>query len=153
MRGPPGAAHRLAVEERGALGLISYNSNQRSGWWRDDVDLVRWGHLEPRPPNLRPHDLGPRGEDLRRRLAAGTGSPPCHRRAGAMWLSMRDRDCIPAAIVQGRDRLQLPLRSSKPAATAVAAARPFSDRAGHRKLVDEKSLRTDADDQFVFPSR
>ncbi len=46
--GPPAAAHRLAVEERGARGLISYTSNQQTGWWRDDVDLVRWGHLDAR---------------------------------------------------------------------------------------------------------
>ncbi len=44
----PGACHRLAVEERGALGLVSYNSNQPSAWWRDDQDLIRWGHLDAR---------------------------------------------------------------------------------------------------------
>jgi aminopeptidase YwaD len=44
----PAACHRLAVEERGAVGLVSYNSNQVSAWWRDDQDLIRWGHLDPR---------------------------------------------------------------------------------------------------------
>src|SRR6185436_15204950 len=44
----PSACHRLAVEELGAVGLISYNSNQVSAWWRDDQDLVRWGHLDAR---------------------------------------------------------------------------------------------------------
>jgi hypothetical protein len=44
----PGVCHRLAVEDRGAAGLVSYNSNQVSGWWRDDQDLVRWGHLDAR---------------------------------------------------------------------------------------------------------
>jgi hypothetical protein len=44
----PSACHRLAVEERGAIGLVSYNSNQVSGWWRDDPDLIRWGHLDAR---------------------------------------------------------------------------------------------------------
>ena len=44
--GPLAVVHRLAVEERGALGLVSYNSNQRTAWWRDDEDLVRWGHLD-----------------------------------------------------------------------------------------------------------
>jgi aminopeptidase YwaD len=44
----PSVCHRLAVEERGAVGLVSYNSNQISGWWRDDQDLVRWGHLDAR---------------------------------------------------------------------------------------------------------
>ncbi|HEX3703436.1 MAG TPA: M28 family peptidase [Vicinamibacterales bacterium] len=44
----PGVCHRLAVEERGAKGLVSYNSNQPSAWWRDDQDLIRWGHLDAR---------------------------------------------------------------------------------------------------------
>jgi hypothetical protein len=44
----PSACHRQAVEQRGALGLISYNSNQVSAWWRDDQDLIRWGHLDAR---------------------------------------------------------------------------------------------------------
>jgi aminopeptidase YwaD len=44
----PGVCHKLAVEEHGAVGLVSYNSNQVSGWWRDDEDLVRWGHLDAR---------------------------------------------------------------------------------------------------------
>ncbi len=44
----PSACHRQAVEEQGAAGLVSYNSNQVSGWWRDNADLIRWGHLDPR---------------------------------------------------------------------------------------------------------
>jgi aminopeptidase YwaD len=44
----PSACHRQAVEEHGAAGLVSYNSNQVSAWWRDDQDLVRWGHLDSR---------------------------------------------------------------------------------------------------------
>src|SRR3954470_23309716 len=44
----PSACHRLAVEELGAAGLVSYNSNQVSAWWRDDQDLIRWGHLDSR---------------------------------------------------------------------------------------------------------
>ena len=44
----PSACHRRAVAERGALGLVSYNSNQVSAWWRDDQDLIRWGHLDAR---------------------------------------------------------------------------------------------------------
>jgi hypothetical protein len=41
------AVHRLAVEERGAAGILSYFPNQRTGWSGDDPDLVRWGHLDP----------------------------------------------------------------------------------------------------------
>jgi hypothetical protein len=44
----PSACHRIAVEELGAAGLVSYNSNQVSAWWRDDTDLIRWGHLDAR---------------------------------------------------------------------------------------------------------
>jgi len=44
----PAACHRQAVEELGAAGLVSYNSNQVSAWWRDDQDLIRWGHLDAR---------------------------------------------------------------------------------------------------------
>ncbi len=44
----PSACHRLAVEELGAVGLVSYNSNQVSAWWRDNPDLIRWGHLDAR---------------------------------------------------------------------------------------------------------
>jgi aminopeptidase YwaD len=44
----PSACHRLAVEELGAAGLVSYNSNQVSAWWRDNADLIRWGHLDAR---------------------------------------------------------------------------------------------------------
>src|SRR4029079_14597128 len=44
----PAACHGQAVEQRGALGLVSYAPNQASAWWRDDQDLVRWGHLDAR---------------------------------------------------------------------------------------------------------
>jgi aminopeptidase YwaD len=44
----PSACHRQAVEELGAAGLVSYNANQVSAWWRDDQDLIRWGHLDAR---------------------------------------------------------------------------------------------------------
>lgn len=49
--GPLPTVHREAVEERGALGILSYYPNQRTGWSGDDEDLVRWGHLDP--SNLR----------------------------------------------------------------------------------------------------
>src|SRR5437867_9304956 len=47
----PSACHYQAVEQRGALGLVSYNSNQVSAWWRDNQDLIRWGHLDARGRN------------------------------------------------------------------------------------------------------
>jgi aminopeptidase YwaD len=39
--------HRLAVEERGAVGIVSDFPNQRTAWSGLDPDLVRWGHLSP----------------------------------------------------------------------------------------------------------
>ena len=45
--GPLALVHRLAVEERGALGFLSDFPNQTTAWSGDDPDLVRWGHLSP----------------------------------------------------------------------------------------------------------
>jgi hypothetical protein len=45
--GPLAVVHRLAVEERGAAGIVSDFPNQRTGWSGLDPDLVRWGHLSP----------------------------------------------------------------------------------------------------------
>jgi aminopeptidase YwaD len=45
--GPLAAVHRLAVEERGAAGIVSVFPNQRTAWSGLDPDLVRWGHLSP----------------------------------------------------------------------------------------------------------
>lgn len=42
----PGAAAKLAVEKYGAAGILSYAQNQRTAWWREDENLVRWGHLD-----------------------------------------------------------------------------------------------------------
>lgn len=41
----PGAAAPLAIDTHGAAGLISYAQNQRTGWWKENENLVRWGHL------------------------------------------------------------------------------------------------------------
>ncbi len=45
----PGAVAALALE-RGAAGIVSYAQNQRSAWWGEDRNLVRWGHLDTFPP-------------------------------------------------------------------------------------------------------
>jgi hypothetical protein len=42
----PGAVARLAVDRFGAAGIISYAQNQRTAWWAENENLVRWGHLE-----------------------------------------------------------------------------------------------------------
>lgn len=42
----PGPVARLAVERFGAVGVISYAQNQRTAWWGEDENLIRWGHLD-----------------------------------------------------------------------------------------------------------
>ncbi|RMG54818.1 MAG: M28 family peptidase, partial [Acidobacteria bacterium] len=46
----PGPVARLAVRRYGAVGIVSYAQNQRTAWWREDENLVRWGHLESLSP-------------------------------------------------------------------------------------------------------
>src|SRR5215472_14371463 len=42
----PGAAQDLAIGKFGAAGIISYAQNQKTAWWGEDENLIRWGHLE-----------------------------------------------------------------------------------------------------------
>jgi aminopeptidase YwaD len=42
----PGAVQNLAVGKLGAAGIVSYAQNQKTGWWGEDGNLIRWGHLE-----------------------------------------------------------------------------------------------------------
>jgi aminopeptidase YwaD len=42
----PGPVARLAVERHGAAGIVSYAQNQRTAWWGENENLVRWGHLD-----------------------------------------------------------------------------------------------------------
>src|SRR5258708_5469760 len=47
----PGAVQDLAVEKFGAAGMVSYAQNQKTAWWGEDENLIRWGHLETFSPN------------------------------------------------------------------------------------------------------
>jgi aminopeptidase YwaD len=42
----PGAVQDLAVGRFGAAGIVSYAQNQKTAWWGEDENLIRWGHLE-----------------------------------------------------------------------------------------------------------
>ncbi len=42
----PGPVAKLAVAKYGAAGILSYAQNQRTAWWRENENLVRWGHLD-----------------------------------------------------------------------------------------------------------
>jgi hypothetical protein len=47
----PGAVQDLAVGTFGAVGIVSYAQNQKTAWWGEDENLIRWGHLETFSPN------------------------------------------------------------------------------------------------------
>lgn len=47
----PGAVEDLAVGKLGAAGIVSYAQNQKTAWWGEDENLIRWGHLETFSPN------------------------------------------------------------------------------------------------------
>jgi aminopeptidase YwaD len=42
----PGAVQDVAVGKFGAAGIVSYAQNQKTAWWGEDENLIRWGHLE-----------------------------------------------------------------------------------------------------------
>ena len=42
----PEAVQDLAVGKFGAVGIVSYAQNQKTAWWGEDENLIRWGHLE-----------------------------------------------------------------------------------------------------------
>ena len=46
----PGAAAPLAVDKYGAAGMVSYAPNQVTAWWKEDENLIRWGHLDSFAP-------------------------------------------------------------------------------------------------------
>jgi len=69
----PGSVAPLAVGKLGARGIVSYAQNQRTAWWGEDVDLVRWGHLETfEPVKTFGFMISPRmAKSFRDRIAAG----------------------------------------------------------------------------------
>jgi aminopeptidase YwaD len=42
----PGAVQDLAVGKLGAVGIVSYAQNQKTAWSGENLDAIRWGHLE-----------------------------------------------------------------------------------------------------------
>lgn len=69
----PGAVADLAVGRHGAAGIVSWTQNQRTGWWGENEELVRWGHLETFSEiETFAFMLSPReARELARRLAGG----------------------------------------------------------------------------------
>jgi hypothetical protein len=93
--------HRLAVEQRGALGIVSDFPNQRTGWSGMDPDLVRWGHLSPyQTGNRFAFMISPRtAQALRRDLARGQVRLRAHVRARMVPASFD----IASATIPGSD--------------------------------------------------
>jgi len=46
----PGPVAALAVQRFGAAGIVSYAQNQKTAWWGENENLIRWGHLETFTP-------------------------------------------------------------------------------------------------------
>ncbi len=42
----PESVYKLAVEKHGAVGILSYAQNQRTAWFGENDNLIRWGHLD-----------------------------------------------------------------------------------------------------------
>jgi len=42
----PDAVQDLAVAKFGAAGIVSYAHNQKTAWWGENENLIRWGHLD-----------------------------------------------------------------------------------------------------------
>jgi len=42
----PGAVVPLAIEKYGAVGILSYAQNQVTAWFKENDNLIRWGHLD-----------------------------------------------------------------------------------------------------------
>ncbi len=42
----PGLVQDLAVGKFGAVGIVSYAQNQKTAWSGENLDAIRWGHLE-----------------------------------------------------------------------------------------------------------
>ena len=42
----PAAVVPIGIEKFGAAGMVSYTQNQVTAWWKEDQNLIRWGHLD-----------------------------------------------------------------------------------------------------------
>ena len=113
------AVHRLAVEQRGAAGIVSDYPNQRTAWSGQDPDLVRWGHLSPyQTSNRFAFMISPRiARGLRDELARGAVRLTAHVRA----------KLVPASF----DVVSTTIAGSDPAAGAIVlTAHLCHERAG-----------------------
>ncbi len=90
----PGAVQELAVGKLGAAGIVSSAQNQKTAWWGEDENLVRWGHLDSFPAHKTFAFMVSlkTARALRERLAQGRGDPAaCHGQGGAAPGEVPDR--------------------------------------------------------------
>ena len=69
----PASAAPLAIDKFGAAGMLSDAPNQVTAWWKEDENLIRWGHLDSFTPS---HTFAfmlsqKQARALRARIAAG----------------------------------------------------------------------------------
>lgn len=94
----------LAVTKYGAAGIVSWAQNQKQGWWGEDQDLIRWGHLDTWKDPAFAFMVSParakawqarlaKGEQVRLRATVDAGRSPGDYR-------------IPTAVIPGRRRDQ-----------------------------------------------
>jgi hypothetical protein len=69
----PGSVQDLAIGKFGAVGILSYQQNQATAWSGDNLEQIRWGHLDSfsaHPTFAFMLSLG-QAQALQKRLAAG----------------------------------------------------------------------------------
>ena len=101
----PGVVVALATGRHGAAGIVSYAQNQVTGWWKEDENLVRWGHLEtfPEPKTFAFMVSLKQARAWQERLAAGT---PVRLRASVRAGQHPGAYSIATAVIPGADRNQ-----------------------------------------------
>jgi hypothetical protein len=99
----PGAVYALAVDRFGAAGIVSYAQNQVTGWWKEDENLVRWGHLNtfPEPKTFAFMVSLKQARAWQERLAAGR---PVRLRASVKAGQHPGAYSIATGVIPGADR-------------------------------------------------
>ncbi|HEV2844648.1 MAG TPA: M28 family peptidase, partial [Thermoanaerobaculia bacterium] len=99
----PGAVAPYAVDRFGAVGIVSYAQNQVTGWWKEDENLVRWGHLEtfPEPKTFAFMVSLKQARAWQERLAAGR---PVRLRASVKAGQHPGAYSLVTAVIPGADR-------------------------------------------------
>jgi len=158
----PGAVVPLAVGRYGAAGIVSYAQNQKSAWWGEDRNLVRWGHMDTFPA---PEAFGfmvtvNQAREWQRQLAAGQevrlrGVVESRREPGAYT--------IPMAVIRGDDEavadqelvfschLDHPNPGANDNASGCAAILEVA-RSLHKLIVEGRIARPRRTMRFFWPS-